>query len=138
MDSNDSAESVEEAAQIAEQIAAYKSAATSTTQQKGTLEQLTQQAAAWLIAVSSKHLRDEGVARNSDSTYNGPDLVQWYADRQIQKARKEWERGSDTLKNATERQAEARAVKLEEEAKGLQNSYVKREDVLQEFETVCS
>ena len=137
-DLNDLAQSDDDVAYIEAKLNAAELADTDTTRQKATLEKLTQQAASWLVAISSKHLRDEGVARNADSTYNGPDLVQWYTDRQITKARKDWERDSDTLKNATERQAEARAIKYEEEAKGLQDSYVARADVLQEFESMCS
>jgi len=138
IDSLGSATSDDDLELVLSQIAATEDAARSTAQQKKTLEQLTQQAGAWLIDISSKHLRDEGVARNNDSTYNGPDLVQWVIDRQIAKARKEWERDSDTLKNAAERQAEAKAIKYEEQAKGLQDQYVLRADVLQEFEAMAS
>jgi len=135
---NDLARSADDVAYVESQLNAVELADRETSRQKSTLNQLTQQSAAWLIAVSSKHLRDEGVARNADSTYNGPDLVQWLVDRQISKARKEWERDSDTLKNAAERQAEAKAIKYEEQAKGLQDQYVLRADVLQEFEAMAS
>lgn len=120
------------------QIEAAEAAARTTAAQKVALESLTQQASAYLLSISTKHLRDEGVARNIDGTYNGPDLVQWLVDRQISKARKDWERDSDTLKTAVERQQEAKAIKYEEEAKGLQDQYVDRADVLQAFQEMAS
>lgn len=127
------AETPEERAYIEQQLRAYEQAATDTAKQKATLEQLTQQAAAWLVGVSTKHLRDQQAARNRDGTYNAPDLVQWIIDRTLGQAKKQWERDSDNLKSATERQAEARAEKLEEEAKGLKDTYVEREVVELEF-----
>lgn len=135
---NDLAETHEDLEFVEQQLLAIESAARSTAQQKATLEILTQQAAAWLISVSTKHLRDQGAARNLDGSYNGPDLVQWAIDQEIAKARKEWERSSDTLKTAAERQAEAKAVKYEAQAKEVQDQYVDREEVLQEFREMAS
>ena len=48
---------------------------------------LSQQAAATLLAVTSRSLRDwekagEGVPRNADGSYPGPALVAWYVKRQ--------------------------------------------------------
>lgn len=135
---NDAASTVEQALRVRELIAAFHAAETTTVKQKGTLERLQQQAAAWLIGVSTKHLRDHGAARNQDLTYNGPDLVEWIVERRIEAARKEWERGSDVEKTAKERQAEARADKLEEEAKGLKDTYVERETVYLEFQEMAA
>lgn len=135
---NASAETDEDYAFVESQIAAMESADRDTAKQKATLEILTQQAAAWLIGVSSKHLRDQGVARNRDSSYNGPDLVQWQIDSSVEAAKKDWDRKSDGVKTATERQAVARADKLEEEAKGLKDTYIEREEVALAFAEIAS
>jgi hypothetical protein len=135
---NDLAETDEDHEFIESQLLALQSAERDTAKQKATLEMLTQQAAAWLVGVSSKHLRDQGVARNADSTYHGPDLVQWRIDREIERARADWERKNDGVKSATERQALARADKLEEEAKGLKDTYVERAQVVQAFAEIAA
>lgn len=129
----ESAESDEDFAHIQRLLDAIDNADTTTAAQRATLEQLTQQSAAHLLSVTSRHLRDHQPARNSDGTYHGPDLVQWKIDRAIADAKKNWERRSDVNLGAKDRQALARAIKLEEEAKGVQDTYVKREDVLREF-----
>ena len=133
-----SAETPEDLAYIEGQLIAIESAARDTSRQKATMEILTQQAAAWLVGVSTKHLRDQGVARNIDSSYNGPDLVQWIVDQGVSKAKKEWEKSSDTLKTSAERQAEAKAIKYEAQAKEVQEQYVDRAEVLQEFREMAS
>jgi hypothetical protein len=133
-----SAETAEDLAYIEGQLVAIESAARDTSRQKATMEILTQQAAAWLVGVSTKHLRDQGVARNVDSSYNGPDLVQWIVDQGVSKAKKEWERSSDTLKTSAERQAEAKAIKYEAQAKEVQEQYIDRDEVMQEFMEMAS
>lgn len=118
---------------IAELIAARDQADTTTAAQKITLEQLTQQSAAHLLGVTTRHLRDHQPARNNDGTYHGPDIVQWAIDRAVADARDKWERRTDVSLAAKDRQALARAIKLEEEAKGVQGTYVKNADVKLEF-----
>jgi len=135
---SDTASTPEDFAVLERQLQAFELADTETARQKATLEQLQQQAAAWLIGVSTKHLRDQGVARNRDSTYNGPDLVQWIIDRKVTEARKEWERNSDVENTAKERQALARAEKLEEEAKALKDTHIERAQVTQAFKEMAA
>ena len=127
------AETPEQLESIERQVLALESADRDSASQKATLGILTQQAVAFLLGVSSKHIRDHQPARNADGTYYGPDLVNWHVDRAVAKAKKDWERDSDSLKTAAERQAEAKAIKYEEEAKGVQDSYVERSHVLLEF-----
>jgi hypothetical protein len=114
-------------------IAARERADTTTAAQKVTLEQLTQQAAAHLLCVTTRHLRDHQPARNRDGTYHGPDIVQWALDRAIADAKERWNNRSNVSIAAKDRQALARAIKLEEEAKGVQGTYVKLADVKLEF-----
>lgn len=135
---NDLAETQEDLDFIEEQLLAIEGADRDTSRQKVTLEMLTQQAAAWLVSISSKHLRDEQAARNQNGSYNGRDLVQWAVDRAVVKAKKDWLRDTDNVKSAVERQHEARAIKLEEEAKSLQDKYVERAEVLEEFKTMAA
>jgi len=119
-------------------IRARSEADTSTAAQKVTLQQLTQQAAAYLLSVSARHLRDHQPARNSDGTYNGPDLVQWLVDRAISDARDRWRKNTDTGTKAKDRQALARAIKLEEEAKAVQGQYVEAAAVKLEFMSMAA
>lgn len=126
---NDLAESAEDLAYISELLTAHELADTETTRQKATLERLTQTAAAWLIGFGSRHLRNLNAPRNTNGTYSGPDLVQWQVDRACQEAKSRWESESQDIQSAAVRQAEARAVKLEEQAKALQDRYIEREEV---------
>jgi hypothetical protein len=126
---NDLVESDEDAEYITRQIEAIERADTETARQKQTLEILTQQAAAYLVSISTKHLRDQGAARNIDGTYNGRDLVEWLVGRKIDEARKDWERKSDKIDTARERQEDARADKLEIEALMAQGKSIAKEEV---------
>lgn len=125
---NDSATTVEECRWVASQLDAIEQAARDTVGQRQVLNNLTQPVAAYLIGINARNMRNHPVATNPDGTYNGQQLVEYWVGQKTDEAKKRWEADSDTLKNATERQAEARAVKLEEEAKGLQNKYILRED----------
>jgi phage terminase Nu1 subunit (DNA packaging protein) len=72
------------------------------------LERLNQQQAAYLLGVTSRSLRDwSDVPRNEDGTYNGRDLVQWFAGRQSQ--------SNSEYDNQRERLAAAQAEKVETE-----------------------
>lgn len=126
---NDLVESDEDAEYITRQIEAIERADTETARQKQTLEILTQQAAAYLVSISTKHLRDQGAARNIDGTYNGRDLVEWLVGRKVDEARKDWERKSDKIDTARERQEDARADKLEIEALMAQGKSIAKEEV---------
>lgn len=105
----------------------------STSFQREILEALSQQAVSYLLGVTSRHIRDHRTPRKDDGTYSGPDAVQWLIEKKIQEARQKWEAESDELKTAKERQAEAKAIKLEEEAKGVQGTYVSKADVNQKM-----
>jgi len=124
--------------QIAELLAAEHRAEVTTTGQKAALSKLTQQTAAWLLSVSARHLRDHQPARNVDGTYSAPELVQWYLSRRIDDERRRIEKETDANRSAKERQAIARAIKLEEEAKALQDTYVLRADVMAEFQSMAA
>lgn len=50
------------------------------------MERLTQQSAAWLLQVTSRHLRDVNPPRNADRTYNAQELVQWTIERRTEAA----------------------------------------------------
>jgi len=126
---NDLVTSDEDAAYIESRIAALELADRETARQKATLEILTQQAAAWLVSISTKHLRDQGAARNADSTYNGRDLVEWIINRKVDDARQDWERKSDKIDSAKERQEAARADKLEIEAATAKGIHIRRDEV---------
>lgn len=130
---NDLAETDEDHAFIARHIEALENADRSTAQQKATLERLTQQASAWLVSYTSRTLRDHGAARNADQSYNARDLVEWVVSKRIEEARKNWERDNDKIDTAKERQEAAKAIKLEEQAKSVQDSYVLKDDARLDF-----
>lgn len=72
------------------------------------LDRLNQQQAAYLLGVTSRSLRDwSDVPRNEDGTYNGRNLVQWFAGRQSQ--------SNSEFDNQRERLAAAQAEKVETE-----------------------
>ncbi len=104
---------------VASLIHAHENAETTTAAQKVTLEQLTQQAAAYLLSVTTRHLRDHQPARNKDGTYHGPDVVQWDFSSDSPEVTVRWKKNSDVNVEAKDRQALARAIKLEEEAKRI-------------------
>jgi len=106
---------------------------TAPTDETEPLKRLTQQAAAKLLGCTPRHLRDHQPARNADGTYNGPDLVQWSIDKRLTEAKQRWQKDSSELRTAATRQAEARAVKLEEQAKALKGTYVEREEIERDF-----
>ena len=131
---NDLAETAEDFALVERRLLALEQADIDTARQKATCEQLTQQALAVLLGISTKHIRDQQPpSRNGNGTYHGPESVQWLVGCKIKDARTSWERESDSIKTSKERQAEARAIKLEEEAKGVQGAYVLRSEVQLEF-----
>lgn len=94
---------------------------------------LTQQAAATLLSVTSRSLRDwekagDGIPRNSDGTYPGPALVAWYVARQTgeeldalkERARKDKEHADQlALKNAETRGDLAPISVMEDEIASL-------------------
>lgn len=97
------------------------------------LHALTQQAAATLLGVTPRSLRDweqagDGIPRNADGSYPGPALVAWYIARQSgdvldamkERARKDSEHAdSIALKNAETRGDIARISVMEEEVGSL-------------------
>lgn len=123
------ATTAEHRAHVERQLAALEQAETTTTHQRATLEQLTQSAAAWLIGFGSRHLRNLNAPRNTDGSYNASDLVTWHVDRVCRDAKSKWESESEDIQSAALRQAEARAIKLEEQAKALQDRYVEKDEI---------
>ena len=86
IDLNDSADTPEDVLYVEQLIEEYENADRSAAQQKSTMEQLTQQAAAWLVSMTGRHLRDAQPPRNRDQTYNGPELVQWAIGQRVEAA----------------------------------------------------
>lgn len=110
----------------------------STSFQKEIIESLSQQATAHLLGITSRHIRDHRTPRKDDGTYSGPEAVQWFVEKKIKEARQKWEAESDEYRTAKERQAEAKAIKLEEEAKGVQGTYVSRAEAGQKMAAALS
>lgn len=101
--------------------------------QKDSLENLTQQSAAWLLGIDTKALRDaHPPARNRKTgTYNGPELVAWWMARAVEKATPD---PIDTENLSPRHRVElARAVKLEIEAEILKAKFIPTADVTNEF-----
>lgn len=110
----------------------------STPFQKEIIESLTQQSTAHLLGITSRHIRDHRTPRKDDGTYSGSEAVQWFVEKKIKEARQKWEAESDEYRTAKERQAEAKAIKLEEEAKGVQGTYVSRAEAGQKMAAALS
>lgn len=88
------------------------------------IRNLSQQTAAELLGVDPRTLRDWNAPRNPDGTYDGPTLVNWFIQRKSELNRTE---------EAKERQAIARAAKLELEVSKASGDTVSRHDVDQEI-----
>ena len=98
--------------------------------QQDTMSSLTQQAAAWLLSISPRALRDQNAPRALDGTYNARDLVAW--------AISERTPDSSKLSQAKIRQAVARAITLEIAAERAQGNYVSTDEITQEFMSMAA